>query len=412
MPYVFGNDADAGSAGKGGVLVHHVGIEAVAGKGGHLVSGLKLIIIAVPGAEIDQVALLQHTALGRSRGAGSVQQDIQVFRLGPGCGLAFRQVVQLVCGEYGTFVVPYQRNQFFIGNEELGVGVLDHKVQTFRRVGRIQWLIGAAGLHSGQGCLGHPGVAADEYSHHVFVLETEGKDFGRKGVCVAVQFLVADGLAVKEDGRGIRRGLGLFAEQVYHGLAQVYLLGIVVEAVQLLEALAVHEGNLREGNILEHTSHHTLHGFCKGLDERLGILAVVIGQGQFRGFFRALDEDTQRELGRVLRKELVLKRFSVNGVFFHQPHLTGQHHGRMEVKGRRHPGKGIVLERESSGKVAVRLPEEIGHVLFPYLSGKRHGVYKHAERVGAAHVAPAVGHGAHEHFLFAAEGAYGYKCGA
>ena len=279
VPYVFWNDADAGAAGEGGVLVHHIGIEAIAGKGGHLVSGLELIIIPVPGAEIDQVALLQHTALGRARGAGSIQQDIQVFRFRLYGHLAFRQVLQLVCGENGTFVVPHQRDQFLIGNQELGVGVLDHKVEALRRVGRIQRLIGAAGLHGGQGGLGHPGVAANEHGHHLLFPEAEGKDLGGQGVCVAVQLLVADGLTVKEDGRGIRRGLGLFAEQIHHRLAQVHFLGVVVEAVQLLEAFAVYKGQFRELHVLEHSSHHAFHSVGKGLDQGLGILAVVVGQG-------------------------------------------------------------------------------------------------------------------------------------
>ena len=411
VPYLFGDDADTGAAGEGGVLVHHIGVEAVAGKGGHLVSGLELIIIPVPGAEIDQVALLQHTALGRARGAGGVQQDIQVFGLGASCGLAFRQVVQLVRGEYGTVVIPYQRDQFLVGNQELGVGVLDHEIEALRRVGRIQWLIGAAGLHRGQGSLGHPGIPVNEHGHHLFFPEPESKDSGGQGVCVAVQLPVADGLALKEHGRGVRGGLGLLAEQVYHRLAQIYLLGVVVEAVQLLEALSVHKGKLRERHVLEHSSHHAFHGVGEGLDQGLGILAVVVGEGQFGGFFRSFNEDTQRELGGVLRKEFIFKRFPVDGVLFHQTHLVGQHHGRMEVKGRCHPREGIILEREGGGKVAVRLLEEIRHHLLPYFSGERHRVDKHTKRVGTAHVAPAIGHGAHKHFLLAAEGAYGYEGG-
>ena len=102
----------------------------------------------------------------------------------------------------------------------------------------------------------------------------------------------------------------------------------------------------------------------------------------------------------------------VDGVLFHQAHLVGQHYGRMEVIGRCYPGKGIVLEGEGGGKVAVRLLEEIGHILLPYFPGKRHGVHKHAEGIGAAHIAAAVGYGTHKHFLLAAEGAYGYKGGA
>ena len=62
VPHLFGNNAHTCSAGEGGVLVHHIGVEAVAGKSRHAVSGLEVIIVLVPGAEIHQVLLLQHTA--------------------------------------------------------------------------------------------------------------------------------------------------------------------------------------------------------------------------------------------------------------------------------------------------------------------------------------------------------------
>ena len=78
----------------------------------------------------------------------------------------------------------------------------------------------------------------------------------------------------------------------------------------------------------------------------------------------------------------------------------------MEVVGRCHAGEGIVLVRERGGKVAVRLLEEVIGLPVPYLSGKGHGVHKHAVGVGAAHVTAAVGHRAHVNLLLPAERAY------
>ena len=287
------NDADAGAAGEGGILVHHVGVEAVAGEGRHFVSGLELVVVPVPGAEVHQVAVLQHHALGRAGGAGSVQQDVQVLRLGRFLDSARRdrQILQLRGGEHGTGVFPYQRDKFFVGNEELGAGVLNHEVEALRGVGRIQRLVGATGLHGGQGGLGHPGVAINQDRNYIFFPETVRQDFGGQGIRVGIQFLIADGFSVEEHGRSIRGGLGLTPEQVHDGEAQVHFLCVVVKAVQLLEALPVHKGNLRERNVLQQAPHHALHGVGKGLDERFRVQAAVVGQGQFRGLLRSFDED-------------------------------------------------------------------------------------------------------------------------
>ena len=187
VPDSFRDNADAGAAGEGGILVHHIGVKAVTGERRHTVPLLQMIVVSVPDAEIHQIAMLQHAAFGRSGGTRGVEQDVQAFRLGAGCrARGVGQVLQFGRCEHGTLVISHQWQQFFVGNQELGTGIPNHKVQALRGIGRIQRLIGAARLHGGQGGLGHPGVAVDENAHHLFFLEAESQDSGGQGICNAV----------------------------------------------------------------------------------------------------------------------------------------------------------------------------------------------------------------------------------
>ena len=62
VPRLFRNDVDVGAAGQGGVEVHHTGVKAETGVGSHAAVRGQVIVVPVPGAEIHQVAVLQHTA--------------------------------------------------------------------------------------------------------------------------------------------------------------------------------------------------------------------------------------------------------------------------------------------------------------------------------------------------------------
>ena len=87
---LLGHDVNGGAAGEGGIHVHHAGIKAIAGIGGHPVLGLEVIVALIPVAEGHQVGMRQLAALGNARGAGGVEQDEQLVRLdgdmwGRGC---------------------------------------------------------------------------------------------------------------------------------------------------------------------------------------------------------------------------------------------------------------------------------------------------------------------------------------
>ena len=234
VPYGFRNDAYAGAAGEGGILVHHIGVETVTGKGGHAVSGLEMEVLLIPGAEVNQIALFQHAALGSTRGAGGIQQDVKAFRLGTlGRAKRIRQILNFFRSKDGTLVV-HQWQQLLIGNEQFGIGVLYHEIEALLRVGRVQRLVGTTRLHGRQGGLGHPGVSINKYGHYILFPEAETLNPGSQSVCDPVQFPVSGDFSFEKYGGSVRRGFGLLPEQVHDGLAHIHLLGKVVETVQLL----------------------------------------------------------------------------------------------------------------------------------------------------------------------------------
>ena len=64
QPDLIVNDIHRAAGDQRGVHVHHVRVEAIAGVRGHAARLIEAIVAAVPVAEGDDVAVLQHTALG------------------------------------------------------------------------------------------------------------------------------------------------------------------------------------------------------------------------------------------------------------------------------------------------------------------------------------------------------------
>ena len=105
----------------------------------------------------------------------------------------------------------------------------------------------------------------------------------------------------------------------------------MIESVQFLKAGAVHVRNLGERSVLQQSTRDGLQSIGEGLHQGLAEEAVVVGQGNLRGFFRSLDENAQGELGSILRNLLFSKNLSVNLILLNESHLVGHHYGRMEI---------------------------------------------------------------------------------
>ena len=69
------HDVYTGATGQGGVHIHHTGIKAITGIGGHAVLRLQTVETLVPMAEADEVAVSELAALGYARRTGGIEED-------------------------------------------------------------------------------------------------------------------------------------------------------------------------------------------------------------------------------------------------------------------------------------------------------------------------------------------------
>ena len=132
----------------------------------------------------------------------------------------------------------------------------------------------------------------------------------------------------------------------------------MVEAIQLLQALAVHERNLVQFVVLQETAHHAFHGVGKGLHEGFAVFAVVVAQ--YDGFLAltAVDINAQRELGGAGVHVFSLHGLPVHVVIGQHAHLVGQHHLRLETELGGNLGKRIILVLQGGLEVLVALLQE------------------------------------------------------
>ena len=139
------DDDHARAGGQRRILIHHVGVKAVAGVGHHAGIVIQMVELAIPSAEIGDVPMLQHHALGRACGAGGVQQNKQVFRPGT---LRHRftggQVWDVLRQQHRPAVVRHLLKQRLVRDQQLRVGILHHEGQALRGIGGIQRLVGCA----------------------------------------------------------------------------------------------------------------------------------------------------------------------------------------------------------------------------------------------------------------------------
>ena len=167
-----GDDVDTGTAGQGGVHIHHTGIKAVAGIGGHAALRFQTVEALVPMAEADKVAVRELAALGYASGAGGIEEDEEAlwrwFALLQHCSIGGQVARQ----EDFALVYVDDGAQFFIGNEQLRTGILHHKVQTLCGVAGVERLIGAAGLQHAERGDGHPLTAGNKHRDDILSFET------------------------------------------------------------------------------------------------------------------------------------------------------------------------------------------------------------------------------------------------
>ena len=295
VPGILRNDVHGGARRQGGIHVHHAGVETVAGVGRHPAFRGEAVIVPVPGAEVHQVAVLQHAALRDAGGAGRVQEDEQVLRSGTFRDGARGQRGDIRGVQDRASIGSDQGPVLRIGNEQFRRSVPDHEVQAPLGIGRIQRLVGATGLEGAEGGHGHVLAAADQDGDDVFPSEAQRSNVRGDPVGHLIQFLVCQRLASIAHRRGVRPLGGLGPEQGHDRLRGIHREGIGIETVQELLLFLVDERDAVHRTVLEHSPQHLRHRAGEALHEFLAVQGLVVLDEDAFGRFPAVDEDAHRE---------------------------------------------------------------------------------------------------------------------
>ena len=231
QPEFLRDDVQGGAGGQGRVDVAHARVEAEAGVGG----GMGFRRDAQGGgvaARIDgDVPVAQLHAFRDTGGAAGVQEDEPLVRVrGRDIGLAFRQERDLPGGQDGAVIAAHQRFQAGIGDEQGRFRILHHEGEALRRVGRVQRLVGAAGLQGAERRHDHILVAVQDDGHHPAGLHGGG-DAGGQPVRQLVQLRVGEDGILEDHGRVVRVARDIFAEEVQDGEVGIAGEGFRIESI-------------------------------------------------------------------------------------------------------------------------------------------------------------------------------------
>ena len=200
--------------------VSHEGVEAEAGVGGGAGLRAESGTFGCVADERGDVALRQHTSFRRTCGSAGIEQDKEVVGSRGAFRLSGRQLGDLVGEQNGTVIFRDQFLQARVCDQQRGIGVFYHEIQSLGRVGRVEGLVGAAGFNGSQGC-----------DHHLFAAtQDDGNDaagfhglldFSGQVVGEAVCFGIGQTGAAIDYGQLVRRLCQVFLEQVEHRLFDV-----------------------------------------------------------------------------------------------------------------------------------------------------------------------------------------------
>ena len=234
----------AGREGRGEVA--HVGVETEAGVGGGM-GDLRDVQggVIVPGEDGD-VPVAELHALGDAGGAAGIEQDEQVVRRGSGdIGLPLGQGLDLVRRQDRSLIPADEAFQAGIGDEQGGARILDHEGEALGRVGRVQRLVGAAGLQDAERRNDHELVPVQDNGHHPAGLH-DRSDMGGQPVRQCVQFRIGERRVAEDDGRMVGVLGDILAEKVQKGHIRVAREGFRVEGIGLGHLLFRREGEVAD----------------------------------------------------------------------------------------------------------------------------------------------------------------------
>ena len=139
----------------------------------------------LPVKMVDEVAMLDHHPLRRTRGAGGVDDigqmigaqtfdDRIVIRLQV---RARQQRIEIEMRHASQRFVTQCTSPVLVRHEQARAGIMQDQAQAIRRIGRIKRHVGTTGLEDRQQTHEHPGTALHAQRHAIIRPDTHGDQF-------------------------------------------------------------------------------------------------------------------------------------------------------------------------------------------------------------------------------------------
>ena len=226
--HVLGNDIQGAARRKRAEDVVHGRDEREAGIRSHPAAGIeRQRVFGLVGQEAD-VALLDHAALGLTRGAAGVDEQSQSIAADVFLereALQRRLLLQIFRKEHGDFsgfcqdasVLKFQsavREHCPVGDQQLGAAVAQHEVMTLGGISRIHGHIGTSGSQHANGSNGHPLAARNQDTHNVLFPQTLLENLLRHDSGPCQKFAVSEARSAAGQSNVVRRPGSLLQDYI------------------------------------------------------------------------------------------------------------------------------------------------------------------------------------------------------
>ena len=388
--YLLLDDAHARAGGQRRVLIHHVGVKAKAGIGRHAAVFVQMEIIPVPMAEVGQVPVLQHHALGRPHGAGGVEQYEKILRrrMRARCGNGWESIY-IPREQHGAVVFTHPVQQGLVRDQQPAARVPQHEGQPFGGTGGVQRLIGRSRLQHAEGGNDHPFTAGDEYGDHVALPDALPAQEAADALGDVVHPAVAQCPVLEYHG-GVVRVSGCRRAEHGHNVGHGSVVDGVVPTVHHRQLIPGDRLDLGHVLLAQQLGQHLLHRAGHGLDERRGI--VVASVHGLKEIAPALAPQIEAYLViRIVRAQYARPALGAvkNHVAVVHVALIGKADRQGQAARRAHVQIGVETVRPRPGGLRVQIAQIVVHAAVRGDAAKeRKGAYKHAAAVPVLRRAP------------------------
>ncbi|MNJ36124.1 hypothetical protein D3C77_308970 [compost metagenome] len=273
---------------------------------------MQLAVIAAHAETFDNrlavhgdLATADHHALGLAGGAGGVDQVGLVARqtlrdqcFAADCSDCRAVVFQTPAGDV-IRQFTQRLEQAALTEQQADAAVLNHVVQAFQRVLRVQWHISAAGLENRQQAHDHLQRAFQRQTDPHLRANAAFAQHPRQLVGTRIQLGIAQVLTGKGQGHGLWLARCLSTEQAFNGLAQVCIKVAFKAVPQLLLFVSGQHRQLAQTlrGIVEHRRQQVLPVCGHLCDARFVEQVAAVGQAAAQAIVEVGDFQVEVELG-------------------------------------------------------------------------------------------------------------------